>query len=96
MTEINIYDEISMINDKMIDILESLTGETPALKLDYVHYEPKDMNHYGICIFEAKICDIPFKRKEFNYQPAFMTAKSFVNEVKAYMLDVLDGVANLM
>ena len=35
------------------------------------------------------------KHVKFTYQPAFGTIESFINEIKAYMLDCVDGFINL-
>lgn len=94
--KIDIADKILSIREQMNDILERLVGSDFTISLDYHEYHPAGANFYGVAQFRARIKDVKFKDMDFDYWPASMTAKNFVNGIKAYMLDVLDGVVNVL
>ena len=92
----DLKDKILGVKEQMNDILDRLTDSDFSISLDYTEYHPADANYYGVAAFKAKIKGVNFKDMTFDYHPASMTAEDYVNVVKAYMLDVLDAVVNIL
>lgn len=89
----DLINKLTLIEEITNDIAENFGGEI-SLSL---HVEE---NKYGgnpeyIVDMTGNGKNYPLKDKTFIYKPALQTFESFINEIKAYMLDVLDCLNNL-
>lgn len=91
----NLEQKISMIEEQFDDIL-SHAGDHGNMKLTY-NYKENEFggNPYIWVDLKANINSIPYKEKKFTYHMASQTEIGFINEIKAWLFDMLDGVANL-
>lgn len=89
-------EDIEMITEKMSDILERMNANVEEFRLDYAEkgnvYAGNPMQTVQ---FAARINGLDYKQKTFVRSFASESDTDFINRIKAYMLDVLDGVANL-
>lgn len=85
-----------MIKEQFNDILESITQE-----FQFELYEEITPNQYGgnpltkVYFKNVVINGVPYKDKTFAWQRATQSEMDFINYIKAYLFDVLDGVVNL-
>lgn len=87
--------KIEMIKEQFNDILQGMRA-TYNYSLDLFVIENQNGGNPTIyVVFNGIINDIPYKEKHIDYRMASMTREAFFNEIKAYLFDVLDGVANL-
>ena len=91
-----IEEELLSIREQLHDILERIVGSDFTFSLEYEEFTPKDANYYGITEFHAVIKDVKFKETTFKYMPALMTAQDYINSIRAYMFDVIDGVVSVV
>lgn len=91
----NLEQKIGMIEAQFDDVL-SHSGDHGYMKLTYNYKENKFGGNPHVWVdLEANINSIPYKEKRFTYQMASQTEIGFINEIKAWLFDMLDGVANL-
>lgn len=93
----NWNEKIALAKEQFADVVEALSG---GGKYDISLICKETPNKFGgnptrTVTFSMTGGEIPQKEKIFTWQMASQTEDDFVNEVKAYLLDVLDGLANL-
>lgn len=90
-------DKIYMIEEQFNDILEKIAtraGYSFTLKPEEKK-NPYGGNPERSVSFSAVINDIPYKDKKFTWHLASQSETDFINSVKSYLFDVLDGAANM-
>ena len=89
----DLINKLTLIEDITNDIAENFGGE---INLSLYEIENK---HGGNPEYKVDMTgsgkNYPLKDKTFVYRPALQTFESFINEIKAYMLDVLDCLNNV-
>ena len=93
----NWNEKIALAKEQFTDVVEALPGGE-KYKISLVCDEkpnPFGGNPTEIVTFSMTGGDIPYKEKVFEWHIAGKTEDEFVDEVKAYLLDVLDGLVNL-
>ena len=87
--------KIGIIKEQFDDILQSLNAKA-KYKLEYNYKENSFGGNPEISVeFEGVINDVPYKEKTFLWHMAAQTEQGFINEIKAYLFDVLDSISNL-
>ena len=92
----NTAESVAMISEQMRDILESMGATVQRFELDYKEI-PNAFggNPQGLTTFNATINHIPYKTARLIWQRHAETEEDYINSIRAYMFNVLDGVANL-
>lgn len=79
-------DKIYMINEQISDILERI-NENAKCKIT-----PINDIEYRVNI---SISDFNFPEKRLVYRGYCQTEQAFINEIKGYLFDCLDGIVNI-
>lgn len=82
------HEKILLIKEQFEDILSCITDDY-EFKLEYWE------NHSVACKFSAIINSIPYKDTWIYWNTESTSEDDFLHSIKAYLFDVLDGVANL-
>lgn len=91
------YEKIYMIEEQFNDMLEGLVAEG-NYKISLIPAEEENSvggNPRRLVYFSAVIKGMTYKDKEFTWQLSSQTENGFINTIKGYLFDVLDGVVNL-
>ena len=89
-----IENAIGIAKEQLEGVLDALHMEH-SIVCEYTEYYPAGANFYGITHFAAEINGITYKTIDIKYHPATETGEGYINKVKSYLLDVLDGAVNL-
>lgn len=90
----SVENSIGIAKEQLEGILNALHMKH-SIVCEYVEYHPAGANFYGITHFTAEINGITYKTIDIKYHPAAETGDEYINKVKSYLLDVLDGAINL-
>lgn len=92
----NVIYRVDGLQERFNDILNAMHA-----RYNYALYARTSPNKYGgnpetTAYFENVVINgIPYKNTCFKWQRATQTEDSFINEIMAYLFEVLDAVANL-
>lgn len=84
------------VKEQLYDILQHLSGDA-EIKMDLeIEENPNGGNPTPVVTYSYRAAYVKGKEVQFRWALVSKTEDDFINEIKAYGLDCVDAVANLM